>query len=557
MSEEQKSDSRRKVLVIGLDGAVWDLMDPWIEQGHLPNLAALRDAGASGDLLSTVQPVTTPAWISFMTGCQQGKHSVYDHIQQREASYTLEIMDATRIGSPLIFDYVANAGGRSISINMPLTFPPPRIEGLMVGGLFGTLLGPGITNPPELYDRIREIAPDYVVHPDYNPRAQNALEQYVADLMKSIDERSLVADRLLAEEAWDLGIVVYTATDQIQHAFWREMAEGTEQTPFHTAILDVYKRIDQNLPRLLQHVDEKTLVLVMSDHGAGALHGFVNINRWLADHGLLAFKTGSGNVGGSALITKAASLYKKYMPVGLRAAIRKNMQDQFTQAKARMESELFAAAIDWSRTRAYSIGAGGNIFINRSGPGSEGTVDSDEEYEELRTYIIEHLSMLGTPDGGPLVKEVLRREEVYHGPYLDKAPDLVITWHDYGWWGRARYNQSKLELFELRDNWDFSSLPLTGSHRPQGVVIATGPGIAAGQDVQGAKLIDLAPTILAYMHGAVPRNMDGRALQELFDHLPVTYHDDDADGSFGQGDFQFSDEEEAIVNQHLRDLGYI
>ena len=558
MESKQETNGRRKVLVIGLDGAVWDLIIPWIEEGLLPNLAQLRAAGASGDLLSTIQPVTTPAWISFMTGCQQGKHGIYDHIRQAEGSYTLEIMDATRIGSPLLFDYLADSRLRSISINMPLTFPPPKIEGLMISGLFGTLVGPGITNPPELYDRVAAVAPGYVVHPDFDPRAEKPLEKYVQDLLASIDDRTVVADHLLGSESWDLGIVVYTATDQIQHAFWREMSEGQADTPFHSAIFDVYKRIDDNLPALLQHTDEKTLVLVMSDHGAGPLHGFVNINRWLADEGLLTFRSGRGDDRRSSLITQAASLYKRYLPASLRAAVRRNLQSQFTQAKERMESELFAAAIDWTATQAYSVGAGGNIFINLQGRQANGIVAAGEEYEALRDRIIERLRTLTTPHGDPLVKDVLRREDVYNGRFLDKAPDLIITWHDYGWWGRARYNQSRLELFEFRQNWDFSTLPLTGSHRPEGVLIAVGPGIVAGQQVAGANLIDLAPTILAYLNTAVPAAMDGRPLKEIFETLNVVYRDDDAAGPQPPSDsFEFSEEEEAIVTQHLRDLGYI
>lgn len=553
---KSNNTKQRRVLVIGLDGATWDLMTPWIAAGKLPHLAQLQQAGASGDLLSTLHPVTTPAWISFMTGRQQGQHGVYDHVQRRPDSYGLEIMDATKIGAPLLFDYLGEADKTAVSINMPLTFPPPAINGLMVSGLFGTLVGPEITHPPELYARIAEIAPGYVVHPDYDPRAPRPLEKYLADLLQSIVDRTAVAEALLRENSWQLGIVVYTATDQIQHAFWREMAAGAAENAFHSAIFDVYKLIDDSLPRLLQCADEDTLVLVMSDHGAGALHGFVNINRWLADEGLLALRPEGESGRRSGLITRAASAYKQYVPAGVRAAIRRNLQGAFTEAKARMESELFSAAIDWEETQAYSVGAGGNIFINVAGREPHGQVPPGEAYERLRERIIARLRPLRTPDGQPLVKDVLRREEVYHGRYLERAPDLIITWHDYGWWGRARYNQSRLELFEMRDNWDFSTLPLTGSHRPQGVVIARGPGIAP-QTVAGAKLIDLAPTILAYLGLPVPRSMDGRVLGELFapGALQPTYRDDDL-GS-GDGDFRFSSDEEAKITQHLKDLGYI
>ena len=173
------------------------------------------------------------------------------------------------------------------------------------------------------------------------------------------------------------------------------------------------------------------------------------------------------------------------------------------------------------------------------------------------------------PDGTPLVIDVAPREDLYCGPYLDLAPDLVVLWHDYSYWGRARYNQSDLELFESRFNWDFSSLPLTGSHRPEGILLAAGPGVRSGQAPAGARLIDMAPTILAYLGIPVPRDMDGCALLEMFTDLEVTY--DDGAGrpkeppltTLGETavsepePYSFSPEEEATIQQHLRDLGYL
>lgn len=548
----------KRVLVIGLDGATWDLLDPWITQGRLPNLGKLKERGCTGDLLSTIHPVTTPAWTSFMTGKNQGGHGIYDHVQRKEGSYNLEVMDATRIGSPLLFDYLGAENKRSISINMPLTFPPRALNGLMVSGLFGTLVGPEITYPPELFARIAQISPGYVVHPDYDPRADRPLEKYVGDLLKSIDDRTAVAEKLLAEEVWDLALVVYTATDQIQHAFWRDMDDEQGDSPFKDAIFNIYKRIDDHLPRLLKHIDDQTLVLVMSDHGAGVLHGFVNINRWLADEGLLAVRSGVESSLRSRLITQAAAAYKRYLPAALRASIRKNMQDQFTGAKARMETELFSAAIDWQKTQAYSIGAGGNIFINLAGREPLGTVEPGEAYEQLRERIRSRIKNLKAPDGSPLVKDVLAREEIYQGPFHSQAPDLVIVWHDYGWWGRARYNQSDLKLFEIRYNWDFSSLPLTGSHRPEGVLMAAGPAIPTQSRITDAYLIDLAPTILAYMGIAVPQSMHGLVLERLFDGgLSYTADLEDQATTPNQDAFSFTAEEEAKISQHLKDLGYL
>ncbi len=559
---EAPAAPHRRVLVIGLDGATWDLMTPWIEAGRLPHLGRLRAAGGHGPLASTIHPLTTPAWVSFMTGRQQGQTGIYDHIHRRPGSYDVEIMDATRIKAPLLFDYLGAANLRSISINMPLTYPPPPIHGLMVSGLFGTLVGPGITNPPSLYQRIAEAAPGYVVHPDFKPQARDPLGQHVQDLLESIDNRFRTAEMLLREEAWDLGIVVFTAPDQIQHAFWHAMEAGG---PHETAIYDVYRRIDDQLPRLLDLAGDDALILLMSDHGAGKLHAMVNLNRWLADEGYLAFRGTRAVSQRASLIKRAAVAYKRFLPAAARAWVRRHLTGAFTRAKEVMESNLFAAPIDWEHTRAYALGACGNVFINLQGREPNGVVPPGPAYEALRDEIAGRLAALRGPEGQLLVEAVRRREEVYHGPYLDLAPDLVVIWRDYGFWGRARYDQNAPELFETQFAWDFGILPQSGTHRPDGVLIAAGPGIPADLAIEGARLIDLAPTILAYLGVPVPGSMDGAALTRLFADAPLTvrYVEDgqESNGDAGSGPpeetFRFTDEEEAKVMRRLEELGYL
>jgi predicted AlkP superfamily phosphohydrolase/phosphomutase len=546
--------SSRRVLVIGLDGATWDLMAPWIAAGKLPNLAALQQAGASGSLASTIHPVTTPAWVSFMTGRTQGQHGIYDHVRRRPNSYDIEIVDATKIQSPLIFDYLGAHGMKSVAINIPLTYPPRPIPGVLVSGLFASSVGPQITSPSTLYERIAEVAPGYLVHPDFQPRAADPLGQYRDDLLQTLSDRFTVTETLLAEQSWQLGIVVFTATDQVQHAFWHCM--GDTESRYESAVFDVYQRIDENLPRLLRFADENTLLLIISDHGGGPLHAMVNLNRWLADEGWLTFRQSSRQNQRSRLIHWAAHAYKSYLPAQLRAWIRRAAPTSFKQAKEQMESALFAAAIDWQQTTVYSLGACGNIYINLAGREPAGVVTT-AEYEAVCQAVGQRLLTLRTPAGQPLVKKVWRREELYHGPFLADAPDLIIVWHDYGYWGRARYSQQEPDLFETNFHWDFGVLPISGTHRPEGILLAVGPGIETGQTVTGAKLIDLAPTMMAFLGVPVPCALDGRILESIFTagSLSVTY--DETDTALKQGDFAFSAEEEAKIKQHLTDLGYL
>ena len=185
--------TRNRVLVIGLDGGTWDLMEPWMAEGGLPNLKRLRDGGVSGRLASTIHPVTTPAWTSFLTGQQQGRHGIYDHVHRRPGTYKLDLTNASMIKSPTIFDHLGRHGLRSVSLNVPYTFPPRPISGAMVSGLFATVTGPEITYPPELFAEIARVAPGYVVHPDFDPQAPDPLQRYLDDYLTSVENQTIIA----------------------------------------------------------------------------------------------------------------------------------------------------------------------------------------------------------------------------------------------------------------------------------------------------------------------------------------------------------------------------
>ena len=552
----------RRVLVIGYDGATWDLAAPWMEEGLLPNLAKLAQTGTKGKLRSTVHPVTTPAWTSFLTGQQQGKHGIYDHVHRKQGSYGIALTNASMIQSPLIFDHLGEHSLKSISLNVPYTFPPRSIPGVMVSGLFATSVGPEITSPPELYQEIAGVAPNYVVHPDFDPRADDPLIHYLDAYLTAIEDRFKAAEYLLEQKEWHYAITVFTATDQIQHSFWHAMkspsTDDVRAERVRNAILEVYKTLDAGLPRILQYADEHTLTMVMSDHGAGELHRWVHLNRWLAERGHLVYRSNKRGFR-PRLLNEAASRYKRHLPAKLRASIRKRFAGGFDRAKSELESQLFASPINWAETRAYSLGACGNIFLNVRNREPEGTVNPGADYAALREQIKDELEQLRDPETEQLlVKQVHRREELYSGPFVELAPDLLIEWHDYRYWGRGRYDQSIPTVFEPPSTWDFSDLPLTGTHRPDGILVAAGPGIPQGQTLEGANLIDLTPTALAFLGVPIPRSMDGKVLTRLFEpgSLSPVYADSQADSDSGDA-FDFSDEDRDKIMNRLEDLGYL
>ncbi len=553
--------SINKLAIIGLDGATWDLLGPWMDAGYLPNLADLRERGVWGRLSSTIQPITAPAWTSFMTGMNSGRHGVFDFVRRQRDKYAIEITNASMISVPAIFDYLGAGGFRVASVNVPFTFPPRPIEnGVMVSGLFATTTGPAITYPPSLWERVARVAPDYQVNPDYDPKAAEPLEAYLRAQSDAVENRVRVAEMLLAEN-WDVFMLVFTATDQLQHAFWHCLP-GANVPPifqdhpqrFGNPILKVYQQVDQNLPRLLKHLGPAGQVWVLSDHGAGPLHSWVQLNRWLEQAGFLSFRQRARQAG---LLGRAIRAYKRYVPDTWRRKVRFRLGSRFDAFKGGVETAMLTGAIDWRSTQAYSLGACGNIFVNLRGREPMGIVEPGAMYETLRQKLIKQLLDLRDPQTDQsLVDKVLLREEVYQGPYLNQAPDLLIIWRDYRYWGRGRYDVTGKEIFEKRYNWDFSELPLTGTHRPEGVLLAAGAGLHKGIEIKDARLVDLVPSFLASLGMPIPADLDGKVLLDAFETHPQIIPGPPAD-RYASTAFAYSDDDAALIQQRLEELGYL
>lgn len=564
-------DSQRRVLVIGLDGATFDLILPWAAAGYLPNLARLMADGCHCPLLSTLQPISAPAWVTYMTGVNQAKHGLFDFVQRCPDDYGLTVTNASNINAPTLYEIASQQGGRIITVNVPFTSPPRPLNGVMIGGPFAPALTRDLVYPTAYFDVLKEIAPHYFILPDYNSSAADPLSDYASQLLQGIALREKVSLHLLQDESWDLFQVVFMAPDEAQHTYW-EFQQTSEQENFSRyqhVIRDVYHRLDQSIGRILEQIttdrkERETVVIIMSDHGGGSLNSMINLNRWLSDAGYLSFHASTdpnlwAKTRSHALQTLAHA-YRRYVPAKIRSALRTKLgAERFGRIKGNLESALLTSNVDWSQTRAYSIGSGGNIFFNLSGREPAGVVQPGSEYEYLCQEISERLMGLVDPETGKhVVGNVYRREEIYEGPFLHLAPDLIIEWRDYMYWGRANYDPQS-SVFEKQRHFDLSDQPLSGAHRMEGILIAYGSGVRSAGAVSTARLFDLAPTILGLLGLPIPAYMDGDVLSALFEDSVTsnfTFSDSDIDVP-SRDAFVYSSEEEAEIMQHLKNLGYL
>jgi predicted AlkP superfamily phosphohydrolase/phosphomutase len=559
------SDLQSRVLIIGLDSATFNLIEPWVAQGLLPNLARLMQDGAYGRLASTLQPTTAPAWVTFMTGMNQGKHGLYDFVRRRADKYSLEVTNGSHVAAPLMFETLSQLGQRIITVNIPYSYPPRPVNGIMIGGPFAPAVTRELVYPPEIFDTLKEIAPDYFVIPDYDSRAADPLAHFASRLQREIELREQVSVALMQREAWDVFTVVIMATDEVQHTFWQCM-EAPDDSPlakYRHVIRDIYQRCDAAVGRLIEAAqrDERPLdVLVLSDHGAGRFEWVVNLNRWLADQGLLRFHLERSNPIKqlrTQLVQKSAQAYRRYVPAAKRALVRNRLgSKRFSHVQEEFQSAVMSDTIDWPQTQAYSLGAGGNIFINLQGREPLGCV-STAEYEQVRQRISDGLLLLRTPDTNQqMVAQVYRREDLYHGARLEQAPDLIVQWADYAYWGRGFYGPQQ-PVFEKQQFFEFSAQPLSGSHRPDGILIAHGPQIRSGARLTGAQLIDMAPTVFHLLGYVPPAEMDGRVLDDMLLRSTESLTPAATTSAAAGDSLEYTEEEAALISDHLRALGYL
>lgn len=550
----------RRVFVIGLDGATYDLIRPWTEQGHLPTFARLMEEGTWGTLRSVIPPLTPPAWSSFLTGMTPGRHGVYTFLQRKPESYDLVPFNSTFRQVSDIGTILSQHGKQVALVNVPTTYPPKPVEGLMVTGLATPGRNSEFTYPASLgQELIRRF--DYEIErPEkYDPGLEDA---FIAAVNRVEDKRLQATLWLMDQLDWSLFVVVFRGTDVLGHAMWRHM---DPQHPAHepalfarygNALLEHYQRMDRAIAEIYAKLDSETVLMMISDHGFGPLHRDVYIDNVLAQNDLLHIKR-----------TGVAKLRTALLKVGISprnilrilGALRlRNLTRRLIPQNARLAinvSMTMLHHVDWSRTKAYPLSGGSQISVNLEGREPEGIVKPGLEYDQVCNQVQAAFQELRDPSTGtPIVERVWRREEIYDEQVTDlipELPDLYIKWRndrytDVGGIGYARGTISE----PIRGR--------SGGHTMRGVFLAHGPGIEQGNVIRDAELVDVAPTILSMLNVPIPRVMDGRVLADIFlgsaEHV---VHYQDASKSEKTSPHAFSEEEQWVVEQRLRDLGYI
>jgi predicted AlkP superfamily phosphohydrolase/phosphomutase len=509
------------------------------------------EEGAWGGLESTLPPVTSPAWPTFATGRNPGKHGVFDFI--RPTGGTFELVNSSSIKAPTVWQILSRAGRRVGVVNVPVTYPPTPVNGFIVAGMLSPHAG-RFTYPAGLLEPYHDRLGPYRIAPSVQYKDGNE-EAFIADLLDLVDQRAKYGLQLMQDHDWDFLMLHFQATDVLQHALWKFLDPShprhDPQTAarFEPAIRRVFRRIDDFIGDALERLDDETTLILMSDHGFGPLHWVTNLNLLLLDAGLMHLKRSPFTRLRAALFRAGltpASVWHLIERVGLQ-----NYVWQISKSTRNKVVSKFLSFddVNWSRTQAYAIGHVGQIYVNLKGREPHGIVEPGAEYQAVRKRVVEALQELRHPHTGhKLVDRVIPGDEVVHGPYAHHAPDLHVILDGYRAIAFPLFAaDGRLVTRQIRGD--------SGCHRSHGILIAWGPEVRRGP-VEGAHIMDLAPTILHLLGLPVPEDMDGHVLTEMLaSDRPVTY--ETSSSLLTDAEAGLSEADAAEVEDRLRSLGYL
>jgi predicted AlkP superfamily phosphohydrolase/phosphomutase len=541
---------RMRAVVVGLDGVAWHLLDPLIDEGVMPRLAAIKQRAAWGTLASTVPTYTPPAWTSAVTGVNPGRHGIYGFMDGHSQDEHQALMHSGRIRAATIWELANAQGVRAGIFNLPLTYPPQPLDGWMVSGM----LTPGYGEKragfaswdksgggPALERKVLEWVPDYACDLSANWETDWRNERLARRALETLSQRERALQGLLELDPVDLVFSVLEAPDRLQHVYYRymdpadQMFDSGAGRSIRPHLYECFGAMDRTVGLLDDYAGPDGAVIVCSDHGFTAWDASVHTNALLASWGYLELKPGA-RLMQTSLARALVPAAKRLLPAQV----------------ARQAKKKTFAAIDWTRTRAFAspIPQQG-IFVNLKGRERFGTVEPGE-LEIIKDDLVRRLKELRGPDGRPVTDRVYRSEEVFSGETLEGAPDVLPVLRNH------RYELDD-EVFHHHAFTDQRHLP-RGVHHPDGIVAIAGPGVDIGPGL-AHRVLDVTPTLLYMGRLKVPEGLDGVVMQDAFTPRYVKDHPVESIAPLSSKTAvetsPYSSEEEALIEESLRGLGYL
>lgn len=500
-----------RAVIFGVDGLSFRVLRPLIERGDLPNFARLQREGVEAEFISTVPPMTPPAWMSLVTGLKPAKHGVFDFWEFDVASPTLQSRLVThRKGGKAIWNILSEFGKRVVVMNVPITYPPEAVNGVMVSGLMTPNAALPFTFPHSFKRELYQVVPDYRIDLSLEKTSPGHFVDAVLDMT---EKRIQLQEHLLSEHEWDFAFLSYVGPDRIQHRIWDSI-----ESLSHTGTA-YFRLLDDALGRVLNRLTPQDTLFLASDHGFVGARKWFYINEFLCRQNLL-YRGATPETSRAKLIGFGREAAQKLHLLNVVRRMRKMYEQLYPKPPVEKKKGIyrpFFDAIDWNDTHACVLSSmafsGGNADIFLS---PQATL---QEMEELR----QELSTLRHPQTGELLAEAVYATDAYGvGDFRPPEEHIILiprpgtTFHlDIG----------RKALWENLDEGK-------GVHEKEGVFYAWGAGIKQGERVEPLQIYDLVPTALHTLGIRADEPFDGRVAHEIF----VQQATKQADGQTSEGE---------------------
>jgi len=490
-----------RIFLFGIDGLTFRILDPLMMRGLLPNFQRLQDGGVRSILKSTTPPLTPPAWMSISTGMSPAKHGVYDFwtYEQSEHGPRAHAMTHRRDGKA-IWDVLSELGKRVVVANVPVTYPPEPVNGIMLSGYMAPGMQADVTYPKSFKEELLEAVPGYQI--DLNPAVESGQAgDPLTETLKMTDERVAML-RLLLQKSWDFFFIVFTGADRIQHVRWREIMA------FHARAVAYYQKLDEALELVMGSLRAGDLLVIVSDHGFQGIDRQFYIQEYLYRQGLLRLRDREAHRR-AAFRNGVAERMRRVLWAMRLQGVPTFMRRQCYRLgiKALQKEPLIAKLpdLDWVNKHAWLQSVSGDLA------GYADIFLDDTLTEDQIGTLAAALQEVRDPETGkPLVAEVHREDAFGTGAFAPRERHLVLI---------AGENTTMRAETGMKNLWN-SCRPY-GIHHPDGILYLYGAGVKKGITIDSAHVYDIAPTILSCMGAPLPREIDGRMLAEAFEQIPA------------------------------------
>ena len=493
-----------RTVIFGVDGLTFRIIKPLIERGDLPNFQKVAQQGCEAILESKYPPLTPPAWTSLSTGLKPARHGVYDYWiygdeEKRGITRSVHVQTRRR-AEKAIWNILSEYGKQVLVINIPATYPPEAVNGVMVSGYLTPGTDVDFTYPTAFKEELLRVAPSYQLTPgaEYESlRLRLQVRQMVDVLVRMTEERTRLIMHLLKEKPWDFCYLAYICSDRLQHQLWEEAIALDPRTN------EYYKTLDHALGLILEQLGPDDALFIVSDHGFKGHSSYFDINEYLNQKGLLKMdariQTARRKAGYASTIKRMAN------KVGLRQVARKikrSLKAAGVWENAGVDpNRPVLEDIDWDKTRAYVPS-----FSGFQGGYADVFLSPDMTDEQIADLCEDLRRQKDPKNGTPLLDEIYTTEVFGKGPYAPREPRLLLLAND----GIT----FRMELGNTRIWEDIGKT--FGSHHKDGVLYAYGGPFKHGFKATNAQVYDLVPTVLQAMGLPFPYTFDGRVLDELF-----------------------------------------